>query len=261
MKISIVIAVYNEEDYIESCLHSIYHQDFSEFEIIVIDDGSSDNTYQKISNLESQISNFRVFRQKHQGPALARNRGAKKAKGKVLVFVDGDMYFEKSFLKKLVSPILKGKAKGTYSTEEYIANWDNIWARCWNYNWNLPDEKRIDEKRGDQQKDFRAILKKEFLKVGGFSSTGYTDTWTLSKKLGYRPQPTKAVYYHYNPSSLEKVFNQAKWVGKREYKLGLAGKIITLMRKSLPFSLFFGLKKACQKKEPAFLEKQFSKKQ
>jgi len=82
----------------------------------------------------------------------------------------------------------------------------------------------------DQHKDFRAILKKEFLKVEGFSKTGYTDTWSLSEKLDYKPLATNALYYHFNPSSLKEVFSQARWTAKRHYKLGFLGGLVNLFK-------------------------------
>jgi len=253
MNVSVIITVYNEEKYIEKCLDSLQVQTFKDFEMVVIDDGSTDDTL-KILN-EYQISNikYRVFQQKHEGPAKARNFGVAKAKGEVLVFLDGDMYFEKNFLEKLVNPILKGKAKGTYSVEEYVANWNNVWARCWNYNWGLPDRKRIDPNDKNQKKDFRAILKKEFDKVRGFDNIGYIDTWSLFDKLGYGPTATGAKYYHYNPATLWEVFVQAKWTAKRPYKLGVIGDAATLFRANPLFALLKGLYKAVEKKEPMFI--------
>lgn len=255
MKASIIIALYNQEKYIEECLKSLDKQSFTDFEIIIVDDGSTDNSKLKAKSVKSKfkIKNLKLIEQKHQGPAKARNLGVKYAKGDILVFLDGDMYFAKDFLKDLISPIKLGKTKGTFSTEEYVANWDNVWARCWNYNWNLADKKRIDPQRADQARDFRAILKKEFEKVKGFDNIGYTDTWTLSEKLDYRPIATKALYYHYNPSSLKEVFIQAKWVAKRKYKFGWLGKLIALLRVNPIFSLVNGLIKSVYKKEPGFL--------
>jgi len=253
MKISIILAIYNEEKYIKRCLRSLADQNYKNFEIIAINDGSTDNSFEIIKNLKFQILNLNLFEQKHQGPAVARNSGVKKAKGDILVFVDGDMCFDKGFLEKLIKPVILGKAKGTYSTEEYVANWENVWARCWNYNWNLPSKKRIDFKRKDQLKDFRAILKTEFDKVDGFDDIGYIDTWTLSEKLSYNPKPVKAKYYHYNPSTLKEVFNQAKWVAKRQYKLGPLGKMIAFIRASMPFSILIGIRKTIKYKEPQFI--------
>lgn len=255
MKVSIIIAVYNEEKYINKCLVSLIEQSFQDFEIIVVDDGSTDKTSYVLSEIRSRIKRdeIRNFQQKHQGPAVARNMGAKYAKGDILVFVDGDMYFDKKFLKDLIQPINLGKTKGTFSLEEYVANWDNVWARCWNYNWNLINKRRIDPRRSDQQMDFRAIRKFEFIRIGGFDDIGYTDTWTLSEKLRYRPMATKALYYHYNPSSLFEVFNQAIWVAKRPYKMELLGKLAAIIRANFIFSIFLGIKKAISFHEPWFL--------
>lgn len=252
MKVTIIITVYNEEKYIEKCLNSLKKQTFNNWEIIIVDDGSKDNTKNLIKKLK--FKNLKYLYQKHLGLATARNLGAKKAKGEILVFLDGDMFFSKNFLKILIEPILKHKTKGTYSTQEYVANWeDNIWARCWNYNWRLPGKKRVDPGRKDQAKEFRAILRKEFYKVKGLDSVGYTDAWTLPAKLGYNPTATKALYYHYNPATLKDVFLQAKWAAVRKYKLGFFGKLFALFRANPIFATFKGIILAISKKEPGFL--------
>lgn len=255
MKVSVIITIYNEEKNIRKCLLSFKEQSFRDFEIIIIDDGSKDKSQQLIEKTKIQLKNIelKLISQKHQGLAAARNLGAANAKGDILVFLDGDMYFDKDFLKDLVEPIIKGKAKGTFSTEELVANWDNLWARSWNYNWSLPNKRRVDPQRADQRKEFRAILKKEFDRVNGLDSVGYTDAWTLTEKLGYQPRATKALYYHYNPASLKEVFNQARWVAKRKYKFGWLGELVALLRASLPFSFINGFRKSIVKKEPAFL--------
>jgi hypothetical protein len=67
----------------------------------------------------------------------------------------------------------------------------------------------------------------------------------LSQKLGYEAvNASGAIFYHKNPSSLLEVFNQAKWVGKRKYKLGYLGYLWGLVRASLPISLVVGLYKS-----------------
>lgn len=255
MKVSIIITIYNEEKYLKQCFVSLLDQSWQDFEIIAVNDGSTDNSKLKtqMSKQYFKAQNFRYLEQKHQGLAAARNLGAKNARGNILVFLDGDMYFEIKFLEDLIKPIILDKSKGTFSQEEHVANWDNIWARCWNYNWNMPDKRRIDPKRTDQRKEFRAILKEEFIKVGGLDSVGYTDAWTLSEKLGYQPTATKAKYYHFNPATLIDVFRQAKWAAKREYKLGWVGKYIALIRINPLFSLINGIRKAILKKEPGFI--------
>jgi glycosyltransferase involved in cell wall biosynthesis len=250
MKISVILAVYNETKHLSTCLESLVNQNDVDSEIILVDDGST----QKIdltpfSYYKNLIRHFRI---KHQGPAKARNYGVQKSSGNILVFVDGDMVFHPNFLKILTKPIIDGKSKGTYSTEEFVANWHNVWAKCFNYENGHRTKRRIDIKRKDMIKDFRAIKKTEFLKIEGFDDTGYTDTWTLSAKLHYSPTRTKALYYHYNPDSLWEVFNHCRWVGKRQYKFGIVGKLFNLVKSTFPISLLYAYKGTKKFKEASY---------
>lgn len=248
-KISIIIPTYNEQENIENCLKTLLDQSYPQVEIIVVDDGSTDNTVSIINKYP-----VKLLHQKHQGPGVARNKASKEAEGEVLVFMDADMTFSKDFIKDLITPIREGQVMGTFSKEEYISNWENVWSRCWNINQNWPKQKMIPDDYPDEGQDFRAILKSEFLRVGGFDNVGYTDTWTLSEKLGYKPRAVKgAVYYHANPSHLKEVFIQSKWASKRNYKFGFIGKLITLIRCSLPVSFVTGLLKSVKYKEPLFI--------
>src|SRR3989344_5665137 len=201
MRVSVVIPTYNEEDVIADCLESLAKQNFRDFEVIVVDDGSTDKTPSVLSECQNpkslpyrQAGKFQILKQDHLGAGAARNFGAKKAKGEILVFVDADMTFEKNFLKKLISPILAGSAKGTFSKDEYVANWENVWARCWNFNEGWIAKRRPRVNYPDTQKVFRAILKKEFDRVGGFTPGGYTDDYTLSEKLGFYAAATRDAY-------------------------------------------------------------------
>jgi hypothetical protein len=164
------------------------------------------------------------------------------------------MTFEKDFLEKLVQPIIDGKSKGTFSKGEYVANWENTWARCWNINEGWPPKRRHPQNYPDKQPVFRAILKSEFDRVGGFTPGGYNDDWSLSKKLGYEADNAPgAIFYHANPEALNEVFHQSKWVGKRVYKLGVFGSLFALLRASFPVSLIIGFAKFVIYGEPAFV--------
>jgi len=246
MKLSVIIPTYNEERSVGECIDSLEKQTYPDFEVIVVDDGSLDGTMDILQDLKVKTQNLKVLKQDHKGPGTARNLGADEAKGDILVFVDADMTFDKNFLKNLIRPIVSGRAKGTFSKYEYVSNWENVWARCWNINEGWEERKRHPKNYPDTQKVFRAIVKKEFDRAGGFdSSAGYMDDWTLSKKLGYEAVSTPgAIFYHENPQSLGEVFSQAKWIGKRPYKLGMVGKFIALFRASLPVSLVVGITKS-----------------
>jgi glycosyltransferase involved in cell wall biosynthesis len=254
IKTSVIIPVYNEEREILNCLESLGNQSLKDFEIIVVDDGSTDKTLVILNNLKKVLQNFVILKQNHQGPGAARNLGAKKAKGKILVFVDADMTFDKNFLKNLIKPIISGKTKGTFSKDERVANWDNIWSKCWNIENNWPEKAMHPKNYPNKQKVFRAILKSEFVKAGGFTPGGYTDDYSLYNKLGYQADAApKSYFFHKNPDGLKEVFIQAKWAGKREYKFGKLGLFVALLRASFPISLMIGLIKAVVYQNSTFI--------
>lgn len=194
---SAILAVYNSEKTIENALTSLLAQSVP-IELIIVDDGSCDNTQSlmiRITGLYPQ-SKIKMLKQDHQGPALARNLGARQATTDILLFVDADMNFDKDYVRDLIAPILKKESIGTYTTEERVANWDSALARFWNYQEGWEDGKRFPKDPPLWGTDFRAILRSEFERVGGFDNIGYTDTWSLFSKLGKRPLRTRAICYH-----------------------------------------------------------------
>jgi glycosyltransferase involved in cell wall biosynthesis len=89
-KISVVIPVYNVADYIEKCIQSVLAQTFTDIEIIIVNDGSTDNSMQKIEHLIKKNPLIKVIHQNNQGLSAARNSAMKIAKGDYLTFVDSD---------------------------------------------------------------------------------------------------------------------------------------------------------------------------
>ncbi len=242
---SAILSVYNGVSTIKECLRTLSHQSVP-IENIVIDDGSTDGTCEIVKE-----EGVFLITQKHLGPAIARNLGAKHATSKILLFVDADMTFHKDYVRDLIAPISSGKVVGTYTIEERVANWDNVWARCWNIQEGWEDKLRFPKNPPKFGTDFRAILKSEFDGVGGFDNIGYTDTWSLFTKLGVRPLSTKAICYHKNPDTLTSVYFQARWSAKRPYKYGTLGTLYALLRTSPPVSLVAGL--IWSYKSPSFL--------
>jgi glycosyltransferase involved in cell wall biosynthesis len=248
--VTIVIPAYNEVKVIKDCIDSLREQTYKPFEIIVIDDGSKDRS----KKILKRIRGIRLLSQEHLGPGAARNKGAMKARGEILVFVDADMTFDKRFIDRLTLPIREGKAIGTFSKEEYVANNDSRWARNWSLNLGWESGRMHPKKYPKKQKVFRAILKEKFDSVNGFDTDiGYTDDWTLAKKLKTQAIQAKgAVFFHKNPDSLKEAFKQMSWVVKRPYKLGIIGRTIALLRVSLPLSLIIGIIKAVRYRKPSF---------
>lgn len=90
---SIIIPVYNASSYLERCIRSIQNQDFDDYEILLIDDGSVDESLQIAKRLAQEDKRIKVFAQTNQGPSKARNLGLDKATGEWILFVDSDDYY------------------------------------------------------------------------------------------------------------------------------------------------------------------------
>ena len=97
VKISVIIPVYNTEKYIKKCLRSLAKQRMQDFEVVIVNDGSTDNSKEVIHDCikENMIQNIRYFEKENGGLSDARNYGVKKANGKYLFFLDSDDYIDK----------------------------------------------------------------------------------------------------------------------------------------------------------------------
>ena len=101
VKFSVVIPLYNKEKYIYDCLMSVANQDYTASEIIVINDGSTDDSLIVINKLEQNISNLVVVNQKNGGEAVARNTGIKKTRYEYIVFLDADDFWLPNHLSQI----------------------------------------------------------------------------------------------------------------------------------------------------------------
>ena len=110
VKVSVILPVYNEEQYLEQCLDSICSQTLKEIEIICVDDGSTDNSLQILRKYEKQDTRIRVLTQQNQYAGVARNHGMKYATGQYLSFLDSDDYFEADMLEKMFEKAQKKEA-------------------------------------------------------------------------------------------------------------------------------------------------------
>ncbi len=95
-KFSIIIPVYNVEKYIKKCLDSIFNQTFTDFEVIVVDDGCTDKSIEIVNNY-----NVKIIHSKHIEVSEARNIGVKEATGEYIIFIDSDDYWDKDLLKEI----------------------------------------------------------------------------------------------------------------------------------------------------------------
>lgn len=101
-KLSLIIPVYNTENYLRECIESILHQKFQNFEIILIDDGSTDSSGEICEEYGGKDSRFQVYHILNNGQAAARNLGIDKAKGEYIGFVDSDDWIDSSMFERLI---------------------------------------------------------------------------------------------------------------------------------------------------------------
>lgn len=103
MKLSIIVPVYNAEKYLEDCIRSILTQKFSDFELILINDGSTDNSGDICDTYSEKHDNIKVIHQKNCGQSVARNIGLNVAKGDFIGFVDSDDWIHKEMYYVLIN--------------------------------------------------------------------------------------------------------------------------------------------------------------
>lgn len=100
-KVSVIVPVYNVEQYLSDCLESICCQTLKEIEIIVVNDGSTDNSLSIIESFQQKYSNIKLINKKNGGLSSARNAGIEMAVGEYLFFVDSDDFIDLDTLEKM----------------------------------------------------------------------------------------------------------------------------------------------------------------
>ena len=119
--ISIIIPVYNVAPYLEECVMSIIQQDMTDWECILVDDGSTDGSGEICNELAKLDNRISVIHQENKGVSAARNMGIEAAKGKYCTFIDSDDWVEKDYLTQLMDETTNGKISLVASglTHEY----------------------------------------------------------------------------------------------------------------------------------------------
>jgi len=133
--ISIIIPVYNQAEKLKRCLESILAQTYRDFEIIIVNDGSSDTSgeiAQKFQN-EFKTSNIacQIIAQQNKGAPSARNRGWREAKGEYVLFCDADAILDKNFLQETISA-LQNNPLASFAYSSFY--WGNKLFRLWPFN-------------------------------------------------------------------------------------------------------------------------------
>ena len=120
MMLSVIVPVYNVQKYLDQCVQSVLEQTFADFELILVDDGSTDDSLAKCQLWAEKDSRVKVICQENQGPSQARNNGIAAANGKYITFVDSDDMVDKEMFQLLV-------------TEAEKENLDGVWCTCYRF--------------------------------------------------------------------------------------------------------------------------------
>lgn len=140
--ISIIVPVYNAERYLKRCLDSIVEQTYNKIEILLINDGSNDNSGEICDCYKESDDRIKVIHTVNQGVSTARNIGIENARGKYICFVDSDDYIEKEYVEALYKKIVKwdaelsicnlrsviGKTTNEVTVDCEVINFDNMSA-------------------------------------------------------------------------------------------------------------------------------------
>lgn len=110
MIVSVIIPVYNSEQYLRACIDSVLKQSYTDFELLLINDGSTDSSGKICDEYALQDTRVKVFHQGNAGVSAARNLGIKKSLGQWITFVDSDDVLEEDYLAALVSASAQSKA-------------------------------------------------------------------------------------------------------------------------------------------------------
>ena len=103
--VSVIIPVYNAKEGIKQCMDSLLNQSFTDFEIILLNDGSTDNSLEVIKKYAADNDFIRVIDKENEGVAKTRNKGIQLANGKYIVFIDNDDFVDSDYLERFYNEI------------------------------------------------------------------------------------------------------------------------------------------------------------
>lgn len=132
IKVSVIVPVYNAQDYLEQCIVSILAQTLQEIEVICVDDSSTDRSLEILKKYEKEDSRMRVLTQPNSGAGAARNRGLSQASGEYLSFLDADDFFEPDMLELAYAKAKEDRADMVvFKSDQYHTDSDQFVQVAW----------------------------------------------------------------------------------------------------------------------------------
>lgn len=203
-KVSIIIPIYNAVSYIDKCVGSLLSQDYNDIEIVLVNDGSTDNSLSLLQEYQIQYPNkIKVIDQKNSGQSAARNKGLKNSDGYFITFVDQDDYVKEDFISKMVEGIKDadilisgynriGEHEKLYqenipkvcewSKFKYCATWGKLYKKAFLDNNNIIFEKcKIGEDVIFLMQALSYTKKVEIISYAGYNN--YRNTTSISRNI------------------------------------------------------------------------------
>ena len=125
--VSVIIPVYNGEKTLGQCLHSVLHQTYKNYEVIVIDNNSTDSTSEIIKSFQQQSKKIRGLFEEKRGRGAARYKGEINARGEIILMTDADHILPENWIAKMMTPLLKKECDAVQGAHEVMAG--NFWGK------------------------------------------------------------------------------------------------------------------------------------
>ncbi|MFL5865625.1 MAG: glycosyltransferase [Thermoleophilaceae bacterium] len=206
-EVSVVVAAYDEERWIDACLHSLLEQTHPDYELIVVDDGSRDRTAEIAAR-----PGVRLLRMPHRGCGTARDAGARAARGRLLVFLDADELYAEDFLERLVAPLDDPEVAGTFPGGVTWHNPAEGLAPGWLRVRGRPPGER--PRFGDRNPWPKAVRREDFERAGGYPRVGYGEDVDFGRRIGPAHVVHAARFRFTLPTGPREVFGKARWIGR-----------------------------------------------
>jgi glycosyltransferase involved in cell wall biosynthesis len=205
--VSVVIAAYDAELWVESCLESLDRQTVPPLEVLVVDDGSRDRTAEL-----ARRAGVRVISTPHRGAGAARDTGAAAARGDVLVFLDSDEVYEPDFLERLAEPLRDPDVRGTFPGGLRWRNPNQGLARAWLRMRGFADGE-VPE-RGPTNPFPKALRRADFERAGGYPHVGFGEDQAFGARTGPAVVVPDARYAFTLPWSSRQILRKSRWIGR-----------------------------------------------
>jgi glycosyltransferase involved in cell wall biosynthesis len=217
IQVSVVIPTYNRADFLREAIESVLAQTYTDFELIVVDDGSTDGTQELVTSFYGKA---RYIRQENSGPAAARNNGIKNAVGKFISFLDSDDIWFPEMLSKQISMLSHNPAAGLAATGYGLIDSGRVMTETV----ILDEDDLTDARSGNQYKNFFAtsslmVRKCCFDEVGMFNENlHFAEDWDMwiriLERYSFEYFPKVFMHYRVHPYKLSAISlqeNMKQW--------------------------------------------------